>query len=513
MPKKTTKRKVSKNSKKLSVLDTVKMRLGKYFYPILGLTVFVVVAGAGSYLYVQSRTDAAFGPLPNYTERLRCGTNQVPARGGGCVPKPRHPGCPPHKIPVNGGGCVPRPAANAPTRPTAGQSAGNAAAEAAKRTGERVARQGKALANRDRVQGGGSRTGNVQAPLPVPQGTQVRTVENIARYVPVVNPDGDIRVVTYLDDPNIKGDENKRLGGVAIKITKDGNKPSCATHKSGKGKTNSKGYINRKADNKKILVKGTVNFIGCDTGSYKVVMEGRKGYKIKGTSITETVNVEDDKTTEVKFVLQKEPKASTNRPSGGSTSSRPASSSSVEQCNKRKAYTMGFQADLARFKKNHYDEPTDLSPYAPKQRTNVDGKKVSGRTASGNVDILKAGVPAKAMKTNYALVLDYHRINREIAEKGKVNTGAYNNAIVQLRNEISTSGNNLVTKYAEWGARNPAAVDCNTAEGRAQAFQLSKERAADIKEMSADLKKVQAKSKAATSEFSKAKSEYRRKNR
>lgn len=137
--------------------------------------------------------------------------------------------------------------------------------------------------------------------------------------IPPPAPKGDIQVITYLDVPDKKNDS--RIGGVKVAIKPASGSSECATHTKGNGKTNSKRFTTRKSDKKKILTKGTINFISCNTGTYTVSMDGRKGYSIRsGNATSKTVSVNNNQTTEVKFVLTKNVKTSAKK-SGKTTSS------------------------------------------------------------------------------------------------------------------------------------------------------------------------------------------------
>lgn len=119
--------------------------------------------------------------------------------------------------------------------------------------------------------------------------------------IPKSQPEGDVQIVTYLDNPKTKDATDRRIGGIKVTLKKINGSSNCATHKSGTGKTN--GVAKSKDGN---LVKGTINFIGCDTGEYTVTFGGRTGYKLRdGSKETKTITIEDDKTTEVKFVVVK----------------------------------------------------------------------------------------------------------------------------------------------------------------------------------------------------------------
>lgn len=176
----------------------------------------------------------------------------------------------------------------------------------------------KAAAKQDANSKGGSRSSaSVGSNVPAgdPATTQAVNTAPLANTsaaqtlanIPPPNPEGDIEVVTWLDDPDKKGKEDGRLGNVSIKIERAGGNADCATHTKGVGMTNAKKYKKRKSDKKKVNATGTINFIACTAGSYTVSMEGRKGYHIRsGTATRKTVSVSDNHTTRVEFVLAKD---------------------------------------------------------------------------------------------------------------------------------------------------------------------------------------------------------------
>lgn len=115
---------------------------------------------------------------------------------------------------------------------------------------------------------------------------------------------GNIIVITYLDQnrKDSKGNVDKRLGLVNVKVEKADGSAKCSNRKKAGAITNGKREIEK--DGKKVLVKGSANWRNCNIGKYKVTAVGRDGYKIKGET-TKEINLEDDETQVVKFVLTK----------------------------------------------------------------------------------------------------------------------------------------------------------------------------------------------------------------
>lgn len=189
----------------------------------------------------------------------------------------------------------------------------------------------KAAAARDANGKGGSRSSaatTTNVPAGDPATTQAvntaptpnTSAANTLAAIPPPAPEGDLQVITWLDDPTKKGLEDKRLGSVKIKIERSGGNMNCATHTKGVGKTNAKARTKRKSDKKEIFTKGTINFIACTTGTYMINMEGRKGYHVRsGTATKKTAAVSDNQTTRVEFVLVKDEK--TRAKKGGKTTS------------------------------------------------------------------------------------------------------------------------------------------------------------------------------------------------
>lgn len=133
-------------------------------------------------------------------------------------------------------------------------------------------------------------------------------------------PSGDIIVVTYVNDPEIdkKGDKDHRIGGFKVKVERQGGKNFCDNTKKNFGTTN-KTKMHTPKGEKPVLVHGTVHFLNCDAGKYKVtVTKVRSGYKMISPTVREfTLN---DNETEVPFfVAEKKAKAnSTNTPAPSS---------------------------------------------------------------------------------------------------------------------------------------------------------------------------------------------------
>lgn len=121
--------------------------------------------------------------------------------------------------------------------------------------------------------------------------------------------DGDIVVLTYLDDPSKPKRLDQRIGNVKVKIDKVKGSPSCDNRPKTSdltAATNAKKFQQSKDSDDKLFVHGTVNFKGCNSGKYKITIVGREGYKLRnGEDKVQEVTVEKDKTTEVVFTLVK----------------------------------------------------------------------------------------------------------------------------------------------------------------------------------------------------------------
>lgn len=115
---------------------------------------------------------------------------------------------------------------------------------------------------------------------------------------------GNVLVITYLDQERVdsKGNRDKRLGLVNVKVEKVDGSAKCSNRKGTTAKTN--GVRTIKKDGEDILVKGTANWRNCNEGKYKVTAVGRDGYTVKGDT-TKEVTVTDDNTEVIKFVLTK----------------------------------------------------------------------------------------------------------------------------------------------------------------------------------------------------------------
>ncbi len=131
-----------------------------------------------------------------------------------------------------------------------------------------------------------------------------RVISRIAA-VPAAPPSGNILVVTYVNDPAIDkaGGKDHRLGLVRVKVERIGGSNNCDNRKIQTAKTNAKQELTRK-DGTKVLVKGTVNFLGCATGAYKITLLGRTGYTAAGPKVKQ-ITLSNDEHQKVSFVLNK----------------------------------------------------------------------------------------------------------------------------------------------------------------------------------------------------------------
>lgn len=122
---------------------------------------------------------------------------------------------------------------------------------------------------------------------------------------------GNIIVITYLDQSrkDSKGNVDKRLGLVNVKVEKAEGSAKCSNRKKAGAMTNGKRYLERdgkkvEVNDKAVIIKGSANWRNCNVGKYKVTAVGRDGYKIKGDATIE-INLTEDETQVVKFVLTK----------------------------------------------------------------------------------------------------------------------------------------------------------------------------------------------------------------
>ncbi len=134
-----------------------------------------------------------------------------------------------------------------------------------------------------------------------PRGPWPTPAEGVKKIEP---KKGNVIVITYLDQnrKDSKGNVDKRLGLVNVKVEKVDGSAKCSNRKKVGAITNGKREIEK--NGKKVLVKGTANWRNCNIGKYKVTAVSRDGYKIKGET-TKEINLEDDETQVVKFVLSK----------------------------------------------------------------------------------------------------------------------------------------------------------------------------------------------------------------
>ena len=152
----------------------------------------------------------------------------------------------------------------------------------------------------------------VTAPVGLPASTEPTSVAGSSQthYKPKPKPSGDIVIVTYVDDPAIDktGGKDHRLGGVSIKVDNQSGPNNCDNRKNAEGTTNKTGHFTPKDSKTPVLVKGTMHYLNCDTGKYKVTLVGRKGYTAVSPSVREfTLN--NNETQRVFFVMKKTQKA------------------------------------------------------------------------------------------------------------------------------------------------------------------------------------------------------------
>jgi hypothetical protein len=113
------------------------------------------------------------------------------------------------------------------------------------------------------------------------------------------DPIGNITVVTFADKP-IRTRTDQHIGGMQISIERTDGKAQCDTHKNGKGLTNHRESNDSQGNN----VHGTIHFVGCNAGTYKVTATGRLGYSLVSHS-PKTIHLSGNETQRVSFVFTK----------------------------------------------------------------------------------------------------------------------------------------------------------------------------------------------------------------
>lgn len=157
-------------------------------------------------------------------------------------------------------------------------------------------------------------SGSVSATAPSNGGSSSVSGGSAASYKARPDPTGDIVVTTYLNDPSVdaKGGKDTRLGGVKVKVERVGGANSCDNRKSDTGTTFSSHYVKHK-DGTKVLNRGNIHYLNCNTGKYKATLIGRKGYTAHSPS-TREFTLSNNETQLVWFSLDK---ASSNDHSAG----------------------------------------------------------------------------------------------------------------------------------------------------------------------------------------------------
>ncbi len=144
-------------------------------------------------------------------------------------------------------------------------------------------------------------------------------------------------MTTYVDDPKIdkKGGKDHRIGGFKVKVENlsTSGPNNCDNTKRIKGVETPFGTTNKKVKTKvkgqkdPVLVHGTVHFLNCDAGKYKVTILTpltRGNYELETPSVrTFTLN---DNETEVPFFVVKK---KTAKGASGSTTQNPANGQST----------------------------------------------------------------------------------------------------------------------------------------------------------------------------------------
>ena len=161
----------------------------------------------------------------------------------------------------------------------------------------------KAPAKTTTADQGGGASASVPVSTPASSSTDSAPVAAPINY-PIVKHTGargDIIVVSYVHVPGQQ--DNQRIGGLAVKVSRNGGGSDCKTHKNGKGSTSQQQYLKRKG-RPDVLTHGTIHFLNCKAGEYTVTTTGRKGYSVV-SSTSKSFTLNDNENQRVPFVIQK----------------------------------------------------------------------------------------------------------------------------------------------------------------------------------------------------------------
>lgn len=111
------------------------------------------------------------------------------------------------------------------------------------------------------------------------------------------DPRGDIIVVSYVNAPGEA--DNHRLGGLGVKIARQGGDADCLTHKNGKSSTSQQ--KDRPGHSK---THGLVHFLNCKAGDYTATATDRPGYVTLGKKV-KTFHLSNKEKQIVPFTMQK----------------------------------------------------------------------------------------------------------------------------------------------------------------------------------------------------------------
>lgn len=132
---------------------------------------------------------------------------------------------------------------------------------------------------------------------------------------PTPEPKGNIIITTCLkaDSKQERCDKDHRLGKVRVKVERVDGAENCDNRTHKVGLTNQQTSIKR--NGKDVTVKGTIHYIGCDTGKYRVSVVdaslkdsrvGRKGYRlVAGSHNPKEFTLSDNENQHIFFVLEK----------------------------------------------------------------------------------------------------------------------------------------------------------------------------------------------------------------
>ncbi len=187
------------------------------------------------------------------------------------------------------------------------------------------------------------------------------------------------------------------------------------------------------------------------------------------------------------------------------------STGSVTTCNTRKTLVDGTQNDIDLFRAQYFTEPNaeDLVRYYPLVKAvDLNNNNPQIHSPIGTVPVIKKGVPTTVKRTNYGLVLKYHRASLALAKQAGVNVAKYEK-ILNGKNgladaiDANKSFSGLPAVYAEWGSARAKAggINCTSKTGQTNALSLIRQRNAVLKKLEVSRKKAATKSKQASDQY------------